>query len=247
MWKIRAGVVAIAGMFAIYFTDGYARVNCSAADEKPDHQSAHGVHTPAPCTCPYVELFPIGGGEFCYYAEYYPTCSEPEMTLLWGNLALAEYCGDEECIDASKRKNRQNEPKDRRDFKGLKATIDLQYQHALPGRDWTALPSVVPRFIKFTHPANTTPRYAKVFTYFLDLQSKHKNAALTNKIIHVAMELKAEQVPPKAETKDVSLDALYEPREDKECYAFRATTLTKSEKTQKAHLLLVTAPSAGKP
>ena len=247
MWKVCVGLVGVTYLCAIGLSHAQTPRHKSHAEKQRADARSVRVKDPVPCTCPYQALFPLEEPNWFYYAERYPACNEAEVSAMYGaDIALAEYCEDDECVGDPSRPKKSEKQLDRiKDFPGFKQPIHFQYEHSLPGREWTRL-HVGPRFIRFVLPGEEEEeedyKFAKVFAYYIDLQARHHNPSLTNKIIYLALQLKEDHKPPAFETVDVKLTTFYEPNQGLDHHAFRAVIEPKHEgDTQQTHMLLVTA------
>ena len=248
MWKVCVGLIGVTCLCAIGLSHAQTPRHKSHAEKQIADARSVRFKDPVPCTCPYQELFPLEEPNWFYYAERYPTaCNEPEVSAMYGaNIALAEYCEDDECVGDSSRTKKAEKQLDKiKDFRGYTKPIHLQYEHSLPGREWTRL-HVGPRFIRFVLPDEDEEqedyKYAKVFAYYIDLQARYHNPSLTNKIIYLAIQLKEDHIPAAFETVDAELTTFYEPNQGLDHYAFRAVIEPKhGGDTQQTHMLLVMA------
>jgi len=158
-----------------------------------------------PCSCPLYPLYPVGGGNYLYYASRYPaSCSDsPTVAYVYGQYSypltcLSNLCAPSHLADRGCVRNFGGA------FPGFSQPFRYDFEHSMPADGVARLysyPVVDPRipFISFTD-LDSRPRWAKVFTYWINPQGAYSklpahcagtitNGELRGRLIYFAFEI----------------------------------------------------------
>jgi hypothetical protein len=177
--------------FAVIARDE-ARSCCGDTEETQSAHQSKGDYASPPCGCPLWVMYTLGGNNLYYCERFQTDCEEePDVTSIYGQYNLSPGC-DTNCIPAK----RKHILKALSPFPGIDPILmtDSYLLPDGPDRQFSAImedPSL--RYIKFQ--ISGADRYAKVFTYMLDLRGRYCSQE-HRRIVHLATELKNSEVPP---------------------------------------------------
>ncbi|MBL9123870.1 MAG: hypothetical protein JNG90_09580 [Planctomycetaceae bacterium] len=171
---------------------------------------------PPPCVCPLYPLYPLGGGQYVYYcSRFAEDCDDtPTGAYLYGQLTYPLACSGGLCPAETYRKETSCKSVLKGAFPGFPRKFDLAtHEHEMP-LDGTArlyarrLVDPKLQVIAFTD-IEGNARWAKVFTYTLDLRGAHarlpedcqgdlNDPALQSQVIYFAAEVEKPEDPDQA-------------------------------------------------
>ena len=237
MWRTQFGLPVL----MLLLLSVSSRVNGQSTSEPHACEAAEGETTkgvPAtagpPCACPLWVLYQSGPNTWVYHAEYFEvSCTqEPEVITMHGLFPLATGCDHANCIGDRKEKAGPSR------FPGLTDYFPREGTHELPdgpapgGGSMHSRRLMTSSFVSFQpDPRLSSVRYAKLFSYELNLENRYSDKNLKNRAVHLALEVRG-PLPDGTDAPFVPTEKMEPGEPTVKCYMFRATYRGTSPPTQ---------------